>query len=226
MAIEKVKTLVLMQHPDYIRGQKSKTYADELAQVLSDAGGKWPFPPVILQPIPDEHENRKSGSEYWIIDGTHRCAAATLTKYPFVDADVRTGISPEDAIALQIKSNSEHGLRLSHTAQVNAIKRLAEMKMPQKTIAVKTGLSQSSISRIVGDKQRPDDAEKTHGGDRTGKKAPIRFDAENWFKGLKRTLKVWEKYGTKIRKTGFPDACGKAMDTLAGKLLWIEDKEE
>ena len=225
MSVEKIGTAGLRKHPDYIRGQHSKSYVTELATALIDAGKKWIFPPVIVQTIPADHVDRAEGGQYWILDGIHRSGAAAEAELPFVQAEVMSGLSREEGIALQIKTNNSHGLRLSVSAQTNAIKKLAELNMPQVAIAEKTGLHKSSISRILKGTQRAEATGTDDGGEDTAKaeKKPVKkFVPADWMKGLNRTLKAWQKHGTKIRKAGFPDACSKAMDTLSSNLL---DKE-
>jgi hypothetical protein len=226
MKEELVKTASCRQHPNYIRGQRSKTYSDELATALRDAK-EWIFPAVKLQPIPADHADQKDGGAYWILDGTHRIDAAITEKISSIPAIVVSGLSPEDAIAYQIKENNAHGLRLSISAQTIAIKKLKELKVPQKTIAEKTGLSPTAISRILSGQQRgPENPEGTRGGSTTQRKKATRFETDSFFKGLSRILKIWEKHGTKIRKAGIPDVCGKALDTLAGKLLYGDDADK
>ena len=223
---EKIEILGLRKHPDYIRGQHSKTYSDELLTALNDSGKTWIFPPILVQPIPLEHDDRKDGGKYWILDGMHRFDAAVQGKLVTVPADVMSGLTREESIAIQIKTNMAHGLRLSVSAQTNAIMKLHELKMEGKKIAEKTGLHPSSISRILKGTQRAkeDDSAPTENG-KVEKKKPIKFNYENWLKGLMRSLKAWEKYGTKIRKSGFPEPCGKAMDVLASKILYADGKE-
>lgn len=224
MTIENVQVSHLRKHPDYIRGQHSLKYVEELATVLMDAKGEWPFTgqPVLLQPIPADHKDFEDGGRYWIIDGTHRHAAAVAVERKTIPAKILSGLTPVDAISMQIKTNNSHGLRLSPAAQTKAILKLHELKVQGKDIAEKCGLHPSSVSRIIKGKQRPDDPEKTHGGDRTGKKKPVKFDSENWMKGLNRILKGWEKHGTKIRKAGFPEKYSRAMDTLVS-ILYADD---
>jgi hypothetical protein len=218
-----VKVSSLRQHPHYIRRSRKDSYIMELTQLLLDWKGEWNFKgsPVALQPIPIDHADRKDGAEYWMLDGHNRVAAAIEAKVSKIPANVISGMSESDAIAYQVRVNNEHGLRLSVADQTAAIKKMAEMNIKGKEIAEKMGISASSVSRIVGDKQRsPENPEAKRGG--TGeqkKKAAKKFDAENWMKGLSRILKGWQKYGPKIRKAGFPDSCGKAMDSLSNELL-------
>ena len=217
-----VKVVSLKKHPDYIRGQYSKTYASELETVILDGKNGWPFPPIIVQPIPTDHADRKDGGEYWPLDGMHRTEAALIAKLQTVPAIVMSGITPEEGIALQVKMNNAHGLRLSVSAQTTAIKKLDELGMKGKLIAEKTGLTAASISRILGGTQRKNETDPTP--DKPAKKSPVKFDPENWMKGLSRLLKGWEKYGIKIRKAGFPNSCGTSMDFLVEKLLHPEEK--
>jgi ParB-like chromosome segregation protein Spo0J len=214
----------LRQHPDYIRGQHSKSYVEELATVIKDSG--WVFPPVTLQPIPTADKAYIEGAKYWIVDGTHRVAAAfEVDPKGTVKANILQPMTGLDAIAMQIKLNNAHGLRLSLASQTNAIKKLSEHGMKGKLIAEKTGLTPASISRILSDKQRT--TEKTTGKESpegsTAKKTAKPFNVEAWMKSFARSLKAWEKYGAKIRKSGFPESLGKSMDTLAEKLLHAEE---
>jgi hypothetical protein len=220
MTEELVSIAELKQHPEYIRGQQSKTAVAEYAQILKDSG--WVFPAIELQPIASSEKIYAEGIRYYIIDGTHRVAAAIEAEYAKkIPAKVHPPLTSLEAIALQIKTNMAHGLRLSSSAQTNAIKKLKELGMNGKTIAEKTGLSPSSVSRIVSDKQRATASGAPGNVDKSGqeKKAVKVFKAEDWFKMLGKVLNGWEKHGTKIRKSaGFPDACGKALDTIAEAL--------
>ncbi len=223
MSIEKIKTNVLLIHPDYIRSKVSDSYVVELGNVLNDAGKRWVFPPVIVQPIPADHADRKEGHQYWILDGMHRTLAAMSMDMELIPAEVMSGLTREEGIALQIKTNNSHGLRLSVSAQTNAIKKLAELKMPQTTIAEKTGLHKSSISRILKGTQRPEtpgsNSSENGTADKKDKKPVKKFDASAWMKGLNRLLKAWEKNGSKIRKVGFPKECCDAVQQLTDILL-------
>ena len=227
MKEEMVSIAELKQHPDYIRGQHSKGYVTELATTLKESG--WVFPPVELQPITTTEKIYAEGFRYYILDGTHRVACAIEAEYTKkIPARIHPPLTSLDAIAEQLRLNQSHGLRLSVSAQTNAILKLKELGMKGKIIAEKTGLSETTISRIVGGKQRgANNPEGKPGGSSEGRQAAARkskpFKTEDWLKGLARVLKAWKKHGTKIRKANFPDPCGKAMDTLTEALL---DKEE
>jgi len=221
MKDELVSIWELRQHPDYIRGQVSKSGIAEYAQVLKDSG--WVFPAIELQPIAStEKIYQEEGIRYYIIDGTTRVAAAIEAEYSKkIPAKIHAPLTALDAIALQVKANMAHGIRLSPAAQTNAIKKLKELGMNGKTIAEKTGLSTSSVSRIISEKQRATASGAPGNVDKTGQvKQPAKpFKTEDWLKILGKVLKGWEKHGTKIRKSeGFPDVCGKALDSIAEAL--------
>lgn len=218
----------LMKHPRYIRGQVSRDAVQSYAQIMIDAKGYGPFPPIIAQPIPADHDNRKSGAEYWIVDGTHRVDAAIAAGVKEIPARVMSGLSEIESIALQLKTNASHGIRLSASAQTNAIKEMKALGATQTTIAAETGLSQPSIARILGGKQRDSETGErrptTAGG--TAGKDRKSFDFETWMKGLSRILKSYQKNGSKIRRKGFPESCVKAMDNLVSKLIENETEEK
>lgn len=221
MKEELVNLAELRIHPEYIRHRKNAEYVSELATALNDAG-KWIFPAIELQPIASGEKVYEEGARYYIIDGTNRISAAIEINWKHkVPAKIHPPLTSLDAIAIQVKTNMAHGLRLSAADQTAAIKKLRELGMQGKTIAEKTGLSPSSVSRIVADKQRSTASGAPGNVDKSGQeKKPVKiFKAEDWFKMLGKVLKGWEKHGTKIRKSaGFPDACGKALDTIAEAL--------
>jgi len=226
MKEENVKLAELLQHPDYIRGQHSKSYVAELVTTLKDSGKVWPFTdprcPIRLQPIPTADKAYAEGARFWILDGTHRVAASIEAGRETVPAVIEALLTSLDAIALQVKTNNAHGLRLSVAAQTNAILKLKENGMKQKLIAEKTGLTAASVSRIIGGTQRTGkkDSESSKGteGAAPAKKKAKPFKLEDWIKGLHRTLKGWEKHGAKIRKSGQEEKYNKALDTLAEML--------
>lgn len=219
MKDELVNLAELRQHPEYIRHRKNSEYVSELASALKDAG-KWIFPPIELQPLPTTDEAyQKEGIRHWILDGTNRVAAALEIGWSHkIPARVHLPMTSLDAIAIQVKTNMAHGLRLSVADQTAAIKKLRELGMAGKVIAEKTGLHPSSVSRITTDKQRATASGEKGNVDKSEKKTAKPFKPEDWLKVLGKVLKGWEKHGTKIRKAGFPDSCGKALDTIAEAL--------
>jgi ParB-like chromosome segregation protein Spo0J len=232
MKEENIKLTELRQHPDYIRGQHSKSYVSELVTALKDSGKVWPFTdprcPIRLQPIPTTDKAYADGARFWILDGTHRVAASLEFGRETVPAVIEQPLTSLDAIALQVKTNNAHGLRLSVTAQTNAIKKLKENGMKQKMIAEKTGLTEASVSRIIGGTQRTADKNTPEGTEGTDTATPPKkktkpFKLEDWIKGLHRTLKGWEKYGGKIRKSGQEEKYNKALDILAEMLHATEE---
>jgi len=228
MKDEQVSIVETLQHPDYIRVNVSKANVEQYAQILRDSG--WIFPPVELQPIPSTDKAYTEGKRYWIIDGTHRIAAAVEAKFEKkIPAKVHLPLTAIDAIALQVKSNLSHGIRLSASVQTNAIKKLKEMGATGKMIAAKVGISEPSVSRILGGTQRATDSGEPGNVDRTGTgqgtpRPPKPFKATDWLKTLNRVLKGYAKHGSKIRKAGFPAECQTAVDTLIANLL--EKKED
>jgi hypothetical protein len=222
MKEENVNLAELRVHPEYIRHRKNTDYISELATVLNDAG-KWIFPAIELQPIAStEKIYQEEGARYYIIDGVNRVSAAIEINWKHkIPAKIHSPLTSLEAIALQVKTNMAHGLRLTASDQTAAIKKLHELGMQGKTIAEKTGLSMASVSRIVSDKQRATASGAPGNVDKSGqeKKTAKPFKTEDWLKILGRVLKGWEKHGPKIRKSaGFPDACGKALDTIADAL--------
>ena len=211
----------LLQHPDYIRLNVSQKNVEQYAQILRDSG--WIFPPIELQPIPSTEEIYTKGKRYWIIDGTHRVSAAIEAKFDKkIPAKIHLPLTAIDAIALQLKTNMSHGIRLSASVQTNAIKKLKEIGATQKIIAAKVGISEPSVSRILGGTQRDTTSGEPGNVDKSEKKGNVRaskpFKIADWLKGLSRSLKGWEKYGPKIRKGGLPEKYGKALDVLAEML--------
>jgi len=227
MKDEQVNIAELLQHPDYIRVNVSKSNVEQYAQILRDSG--WIFPPVELQPIPSTDKSHADGKRFWLIDGTHRIAAAVEAKYEKkIPAKVHAPLTAIDAIALQLKTNMSHGIRLSASVQTNAIKKMKDIGATGKFIAQKTGISEPSVSRILGGTQRatesgePGNVDKTGSGTGTPKPAKP-FKTTDWLKSLNRVLKGYAKHGAKIRKGGFPAECQKAVDVLVSNLI---DKTE
>jgi hypothetical protein len=225
MKEENVSITELRQHPEYIRGQVSKSHVAEYAQILRDSG--WIFPPVELQPVPSTDKAFSEGVKYWILDGTNRIAAAVEAKWEKkVPAKIHPPMTAIDAIGIQLKTNLAHGFRLSASSQTSAIKKMKEMGATGKMIASKAGLSESSVSRIIGDKQRSTESGEPGNVDKAGaarKKATKPFKTEDWLKSMNRVLKVYKNHGAKIRKAGFPAECQKAVDVLVSNLI---DKTE
>jgi len=219
MKEENVNLTELRQHPEYIRHRKNNDYVSQLAEDLTDAG-KWIFPAIELQPIAStEKIYQEEGARYYILDGTNRVDAAIKIAWTEkIPARIHPPMTLIDAIAIQVRTNNTHGLRLSVADQTSAIKRMAELGMEGKKIAKEAGISPSSVSRIIKDKQRA-----TETGDKGNvKKTKKPFKAEDWMRALGKVLKGWESHGTKICKAGFPDSCGKALDLISAEL---EDKE-
>jgi len=227
MKDEQVNLAELLQHPDYIRMNVSKPAVEQYAQLIQDSG--WIFPPVELQPIPSTEKSYTEGKRYYIIDGTHRIAAAIEAKYDKkIPAKVHLPLTAIDAIALQLKSNMTHGIRLSASVQTNAIKKMKEMGATGKMIAAKAGISEPSVSRILGGTQRATESGEPGNVDKTGSgkgipKTAKPFKSTNWLKSLNSVLKGYVKHGSKIRKAGFPAECQKAIDVLVSNLI---DKTE
>jgi hypothetical protein len=217
MKDEMVNIAELRQHPEYIRHRKNTEYISELAAVLGESG--WIFPAVELQPVAStDKAYQEEGIRYYILDGTNRIAAAVEAEYSKkIPAKIHPPMTVFDSIALQVKLNNSHGLRLSVSDQTAAIKRMSELGMEGKKIAKETGISASSVSRIVKDKQRTTTNGKAGGNTRPERvRRPFNYDA--WLKTLGRVLKGYKEYGPKIRKAGFPGVCGTALDNITEEL--------
>jgi hypothetical protein len=229
MKDEQVNIVEMLQHPDYIRVNVSKANVEQYAQIIKDSG--WVFPPVELQPIPSTEKSYTEGKRYWIIDGTHRISAAIEAKFEKkIPAKVHLPLTAIDAIALQLKTNMSHGIRLSTSVQTNAIKKMKEMGATGKMIAQKAGISEPSVSRILGGTQRATESGEPGNVDKGGKPGgnanpPKPFKTVDWLKSLNRVLKGYAKHGTKIRKAGFPAECQAAVDTLVANLLTKKEDE-
>jgi ParB-like chromosome segregation protein Spo0J len=221
MKDENVTLAEVRLHPEYIRHRKNTEYISQLASDLSDAG-KWIFPPIELQPIASTEKVYAEGGRYYILDGTNRVSAAIEIKWASkIPARIHLPMTAVEAIAVQVRTNNTHGLRLSVSDQTAAIKRMAELGMEGKKIAKEAGISPSSVSRIVKDKQRA--TETGEAGNVVKPKTPKPFKADDWLKSLNRVLKGYAKHGSKIRKAGFPAECQKAVDVLVSNLI---DKTE
>ena len=217
MKEEQINIAEVRQHPNYIRHRKNAEYISGLAQVLNDSG--WIFPAIELQPIPEDQVKISEGAKFWILDGTNRIAACIEAGYnKKVPAIIHPNMTPGEAIAIQLKTNIAHGLRLTSSEQTAAIKKMHDLGMMGKAIAKEAGISPSSVSRIVSEKQRA-----TPDGDRGNaapKKNKIRkpFNADAWMKLLGKVLKGWKENGSKIRKAGFPGSCGNSLDEITETL--------
>lgn len=211
-----VEAKVFRINPKYIRVKTNQDHVRTLADVLSDSK-EWPFPPIVAQPIPvSEDETIKAGGRYYIIDGHHRVEAAILSKKPVL-ATVHSALTEADSIALQVSENAKHGMMLDVRSRQRALTLLSETGMKQVEIVKRTGLTASTVSRILSGKAGVKAGTETDArkGSKAGKK-PASFSVETWLKTVGKVLTGWGKYRSRIVKAkGFPDGLDKTLDKLA-----------
>lgn len=216
MKLEKITTeaKVFRMHPKYIRVKTNQDHVRTLADVLHDTK-EWPFPAIHAQPIPiSEEKTIKEGGRYYIIDGHHRVEAAILLNRP-VTANIYSALSEVEAISMQVSENAKHGMILDVRSRERALLSLKEANLNNKQIAERTGLTNSTVSRILSGKagvKAGTDADKRRGSKPGGTK---QFNVEGWLKALGKVIEGWGKNRRKIEKfKGFPSGMEKTLDAL------------
>lgn len=217
--VETFKPEKLMAHPLNVRKRINADHVSMLADAAKDAGSKWIFPPVILTPIPVD-ARKEGGPEYYTLDGLHRTAAAKALGMD-VQGTVRLGMNDAEILVLQAKENlHKGGLVLDFKARAEIIVGLKGLGVKGKQIAVETGLSESTVSRVISGKASVTGWDKKGNGKEDGKgdekkKNPKRFDPEKWTKAVGKVLEGWKKYRKSISKSGgWTEKHSKALDAM------------
>ncbi len=160
----------------YIRKKTDEDYVQELVEVTKTTK-TWPFPPIILT-----HAKKAVGEAvYEIVDGFHRFAVAIEVKAKTIPAEV-IGRPADDGeiVALQMKYNLQHGMRLEKDDRDRAIKIMRDKySMKLDSISRLTGLDLSSVSRISRNLQRKTKEQKAAG--KAERAAPRDYDPNSWF---------------------------------------------
>ena len=124
-------------------GMNEETVAD-YAELIKAASPEWPFGPLDVF-----HD----GTEYFVADGFHRCLGAASAKRGSVPCNVHKG-SAVDALIFGMTANDKHGLRRTREDKRYCVELLLDsgVKMPQKEIAQKAGVSARLVQMIVADR--------------------------------------------------------------------------
>lgn len=111
------------------------------------------FPPVLVaQPWPGfAIEN----AEYVVIDGQLRVLAARRAGFREIEAHLVEVSGEEEALAVFYRANSRHGLPLSRAEEREIIFRLRRQGLTQEAIARLLGISQRTVSRLLGRDRDP-----------------------------------------------------------------------
>lgn len=162
---------------------------DDYADVLTEAGGDWPF---------DPNDVFHDGSDYFVADGFHRTLAAIRVKRASIPCRVHQGTS-KDAKIFGMTANDTHGLRMSREDKRACVEWLLDNggKMTQAEIAVKAGVSVRTVQYVVSSRN-PQIAGSTVSAKKSTK-APILTDAE-------KLKKKKEKEAEKAKKKAEADA--------------------
>ena len=179
----KINEIQLPEH--YIRGSvENKNVKDLLNIVLThnnvgdigelkkDQEIVWPFPPIEIaknlskKPEKEKGKKKSKGEKKWfayeILDGVTRWTVAKKLKLKEIDATVKGIDDPKDRFVHQYTTNVGHGLRLDKDARDNAIRLLSSVyKLTGKAIAKECGLDEGSVSRILKNKQRGENAKES-----------------------------------------------------------------
>ena len=171
---------LLAGNPHYIRRNLNEETIQSYADAWRDAG-KWPFPPIIVTPIPKEDtESRADGKTFFVIDGLHRTGAALVLKKP-VTAEIREFGSEAEIVACQLKENvGGRGLVPTAGERRDACLKMKSLNLTQTDIARMTGISQGTVSRLFSSAP----ASKRREG----------FDVEDWVIRLSRIIRAYDKY--------------------------------
>lgn len=162
---------------------------DDYADVLTEAGGDWPF---------DPNDVFHDGSDYFVADGFHRTLAAIRVKRASIPCRVHQGTS-KDAKIFGMTANDTHGLRMSREDKRACVEWLLDNggKMTQAEIAVKAGVSVRTVQYVVSSRN-PQIAGSTVSA-KNSTKAPNLTDAE-------KLKKKQEKDAAKAKKKAEADA--------------------
>jgi len=91
------------------------------------------------------------GSEYWLADGFHRCAAYERFGADVVDAEVKQG-SRREAVLHSVGANAEHGLKRTNADKRRAVELLLRddewVKASDRWIAEKCGVSYEFVRKL------------------------------------------------------------------------------
>ena len=116
---------------------------DAYREVMEEAGGWGPFPPVVAFGPED--------GRYYLADGFHRLAAAEAARVPLGRADIRPG-GLREAILHSVGANATHGLRRTNADKRRAVLTLlhdAQWSMKSdRWIAEQAAVSNMTVGRI------------------------------------------------------------------------------
>ncbi len=125
----------------------------EYAEILGDANGEWPFPPLDVF-----HD----GSEYFVADGFHRFLAAQRSKRGTFPCRIHSGTA-KDARIFGMTANDRHGLRMTRADKRACVEWLLDNadRMTQTEIAETAGVASRTVKRIVAERNDSSTAGKT-----------------------------------------------------------------
>jgi len=116
----------------------------DYCELIQDAGGQWPFPPLDVF---------FDGSEYFVADGFHRKLGAVRAKRSSVPCNVHEGTAT-DARIFGMTANDRNGLRMTRADKRACVCWFLDNggKMKQQEIAEKAGVSARWVRQIVADR--------------------------------------------------------------------------
>lgn len=116
----------------------------EYADLISEAEGEWPFPPLDVF---------SDGTEYWPGDGFHRGLGAVRAGRGSVPCVVRPGTAT-DARIFAMTANDRHGLRMTRADKRACVEWLLDNppKRTQAEIALLAGVAVRTVKVIVADR--------------------------------------------------------------------------
>ena len=117
----------------------------EYADLITDADGEWPCPPIDVF---------FDGTDHTVADGFHRLLAALRTKRGSIPCTVRQGTA-KDARIFGMTANDHHGLRMTRADKRACVEWLLVEggKMTQAAIAKAAGVSVRTVRTVVADRK-------------------------------------------------------------------------
>jgi hypothetical protein len=117
----------------------------DYADMITEANGEWPFPPIDVF---------FDGTEHFVADGFHRFLAAHRAKRGSIPSIVHAGTAT-DAKIFGMTANDKHGLRMTKADKRACVDWLLDNggKMTQVDIAEKAGVCRRLVQSIVADRK-------------------------------------------------------------------------
>lgn len=117
---------------------------DEYYEILQEAKGIWPFPPLDVF---------YDGSSYFVADGFHRFLAANRAKWKTIPCIVHKGTA-HDARIFGMTANDRNGVRMTRADKRGCVVWLLENggKMTQAEISAKAGVCIATVKAVVAER--------------------------------------------------------------------------